>query len=302
MKDVTLRQLRFLAETVRTGSLAGAAGAMYVTAPAVGQQLRLLEKAVGLTLLERGPEGQQATEAGRLLVAASHRIDAELATCSEVLLGLRSADRGHVTLGAVSTAKYFAPHILASFKQTHPGIGVSIVIGNRQEVISSLEEYEIDLAIMGRAPTRLDVVQEVVADHPHSIIAPPDHPLAPVARVPFERVAEEPFLLREPGSGTRLHADALFGSAGIAPNLVMEISSNETIKQAVMAGLGIALISENTVVAEVRDGRLVILDVIGLPIMRQWLVVRMARRSVAPATDAIWQFFKGEAGALIPSV
>ncbi len=301
MKDVTLRQLRFLAETVRTRSLAGAAATMHVTAPAVGQQLRLLERSVGLVLLERGPDGQQATEAGRILVAASHRVEAELSACSDTLDSLRSASSGHVTLGAVSTAKYFAPQVLAHFQHAHPGVRVSLVIGNRREIVASLEEYQCDLAIMGRAPSRLEVAQEVVADHPYAIIARPDHPLAGQEAIPFAQVAQEPFLFRESGSGTRRHADDLFDSARIAPKVVMEIASNETIKQAVMAGLGVALISEHTVVAEVLDGRLAILDVEGLPIMRQWLVVRLERRTVAPATDAMWDFFVAEAGGLIPS-
>ena len=301
MKDITLRQLRFLVETVRTGSLAGAASACHVTGPAIAQQLRLLEKAVGLPLLERGPEGQTPTEAGRILVAAAHRIEAELATCTDTVVSLRKAESGHVTLGAVSTAKYFTPQVLAHFQRAHPGIRVSMNIGNRREIIDRLEEYEIDLAIMGRAPSRLEVEQEFVGDHPYAIIAPPDHPLVGAGPVAFSVVAKEPFLVREPGSGTRLHAEDLFARAGLPPAYSMEISSNETIKQAVIAGLGVALISEHTVAAEIHDGRLALLEVEGLPIMRQWLVVRMARRSVSPATQAMWDFFVTEAQALLPT-
>lgn len=300
MKDVTLRQLEFLRETARTGSLAAAAAALHVTAPAVGQQLRLLERTIGLALVERDRSGQRLTEAGREVVASARRIEAELTACADLLESLRRAESGHVTLGAVSTAKYFAPRLLAHFQREHPGIRVSLDIGNRQEVLASLEDYEVDLAIMGRAPSRLEVDQEVVADHPYAIVARPDHPLAGRRRVRFARVAAEPFLFRESGSGTREHADELFASSGIVPNVVMEIASNETIKQAVMAGLGVALISEHTVAAEVEDGRLSILDVQGLPIMRQWLVVRMARRTIAPATRAMWDFLMAEAGPLIP--
>ena len=302
MKDVTLRQLRFLAETVRTGSLAGAASARHVTAPAIAQQLRLLERAAGLPLLERGPDGQHATEAGRILVTAAHRIDAELEASIDQLTSLRLADSGHVTLGAVSTAKYFTPRVLAHFQREHPGVRVAMVIGNRSEIIERLEEYEVDLAIMGRGPGRLEVVQDVVADHPYVIVAPPDHALCRKKNIPFSRVASEPFLLREPGSGTRMHADALFERAGSTPSAVMEISSNETIKQAVMAGLGIALISAHTVGLEVEEQRLAVLDVRELPIMRQWLMVRMARRSTSPATAALWNFFTEHAEALIPAV
>ncbi len=300
MKDVTLRQLRFLSETVRTGSLAGAASVVHVTAPAVTQQLRLLEKFVGLQLLERGPHGQRPTEAGQVLVAAAHRIDAEIETCAETLAALRKANSGHVSLGAVSTAKYFTPKAIAAFRRVHPGITVSMAIGNRQEIISQLEDYNIDMAVMGRCPSRLEVMQEVVGDHPYVVVAAPDHPLVTTPRIPFARISQEPFLVREPGSGTRIHAEEQFASVGLPMDITMELASNESIKQAVMAGLGVALISEHTIAAEVQDGRLAILDVLGLPIMRQWLVVRMARRSLSPATQSMWDFFITEVEDLLP--
>lgn len=300
MKDVTLRQLRFLTEVVRTGSLAAAANRLHLTAPAIAQQLRLLERSVGLPLLERGPVGQRATEAGRLLVDASIRVDAELAVCAEALGALRSAAAGHVTLGAVSTAKYFAPFVLAAFRCVHPDVRIALRIGNRDEVLSWLADFEIDLAVMGRPPAGLEVEQEVFGEHPYVVVASPSHPLAGRGDLPFEQVAAEHFLVRERGSGTRLHLDALFTAAGADIGTGMELASNETIKQSVMADLGIALISAHTVAAEVRDGRLVVLDVRGLPIRRHWLVVRMARRAISPATRALWDFVVAEAGAQLP--
>jgi LysR family transcriptional regulator, low CO2-responsive transcriptional regulator len=301
MKDVSLRQLRFLGEVVRTGSLAAAAQALHLTAPAVAQQLRLLERGVGLTLLERGPGGQRPTEAGRLLVDAGHRIETELAVCDEALHSLRSATAGQVTLGAVSTAKYFAPHVLAAFRRSHPGVTIALHIGNRDEILARLEDFEIDLAVMGRPPQGLQVEQEVFGDHPYVVIASPTHPLAGRRDVPLERIAAETFLSRERGSGTRQHLDSLFTSAGIERvSAGMELASNETIKQAAMAGLGIALISAHTVAAEVNDGRLAVLHVRGLPIHRHWLVVRMRRRAFSPATAALWDFVVAQAAPLLP--
>jgi DNA-binding transcriptional LysR family regulator len=300
MKDVTLRQLRFLTEVVRGGSLAAAAARLHLTGPAIAQQLRLLEKSVGLPLLERGPGGQRATEAGRLLVETSNRIEAELAICDETLHSLRTANGGHVTLGAVSTAKYFAPHVLGSFRRAHPPVRIALHIGNRDEILARLENFEIDLAVMGRPPEGLEVEQEVFGDHPYVVIAAPGHPLAGRRDVPFGKVAAETFLVRERGSGTRLHLDALFTAAGFEPTAGMELASNETIKQATMAGLGVALISAHTIAAEVHDGRLVVLDVRGLPIRRHWLVVRMRRRAISPATRALWDFFVAEGGAQLP--
>ena len=301
MKDVTLRQLTFLSETARTGSLAGAAEALHLTGPAIAQQLRLLEKRVGLPLLERGPGGQHPTEAGRLLIESAGRIDAELAACGEALDALRDASAGHVRVGAVSTAKYFAPHVLASFRDRRPGVHVSISVGNRDDVLRLLEEFDVDLAIMGRPPSGLDVEQAIFGDHPYVITAPPTHPMVG-RRVTFEDVANETFLVREPGSGTRGHLDALFASAELQPRVGMEISSNETIKQAVIAGLGIALLSAHTICAELNDGRLAVLDVEGLPVRRHWLVVRMARRAVSPAAQALWDFIIEEGEARLPQV
>jgi len=301
MHEVTLRQMRFLSETVRTGSLAGAAARLHLTAPAVAQQLRLLERSLGLALLERGPQGQCPTEAGRLLVDTAARIEAELAVCDDALAALRSARAGRVTIGAVSTAKYFAPHVLASFQRSHPNVGVAISIGNRDEVLARLENFEIDLAIMGRPPRHLETEERVFGEHTYVIIAAPTHPLAQTKRIPFGQIAAETFLIREAGSGTRLHLDALFSSAGLQPSVGMEIASNETIKQGVMAGLGLALISSNTIAAEVNDGRLAVLDVRGLPIKRHWLVVRIARRAVAPSTRVLWEFIVDEAADLLPT-
>lgn len=307
MKDVTLRQLRFLTEVVRSGSLAGAAERLHLTAPAIAQQVRLLERAMGLSLIERGPGGQRATEAGRVLMESSIRIDAELAVCEEELDRLRSAGAGHVSLGAVSTAKYFAPFVLAAFQRAHPDIRIALRIGNRDEVLTWLADFEIDLAVMGRPPAPMEMETETFGKHFYVIIAAPEHPLVvQQARggrpLPFEQVAAETFLAREQGSGTRLHLDSLFGSAGRAPRIGMELSSNETIKQAVMAGMGLALISAHTIAGEVQDGRLVVLDVVGLPICRNWLVVRMARRAFSPATRALWQFVVAQAGAQLPVV
>jgi DNA-binding transcriptional LysR family regulator len=302
MKDVTLRQLKFLTEVVRSGSLATAAGNLHLTGPAIAQQLRLLERSVGLTLLERGPGGQRATEAGRLLVEASIRIEAELAVCDEALHALRTATAGHVTLGAVSTAKYFAPQVLASFRRAHPGLRIALHIGNREEILSRLESFEIDLAVMGRPPERLEVEQEVFGDHLYVVIASPSHPLVGHRDIPLDEIAAEAFLVRERGSGTRVHLDALLTNAGFDPVEGMELASNETIKQATMAGLGIALISAHTIAAEVHDGRVAVLDVRGLPIRRHWLVVRMSRRAISPATRALWDFFVAGAAAQLPSL
>jgi DNA-binding transcriptional LysR family regulator len=302
VKDITLRQLRFLAATARTGSLAGAAVELHLTAPAIAQQLRLLERRAGLPLLERGPGGQRLTEAGRVLIDTITRIEAELADTEDALRTIRAAETGRVSLGAVSTAKYFAPHVLAAFRQARPGVTITLQVGNRDEILSRLEKFEIDLAVMGRPPGGLEVDQAVFGHHPYVVIAAPDHPLVAHRDIALSDLAEQTFLIREPGSGTRVHLDSLLSSAELAPPMAMEMASNETIKQAAIAGLGIALISGHTVATEVRNGRLAILDVRGLPIRRHWLVVRMSRRAIAPAAEALWTFFRREGPRHLPSL
>ena len=297
MRNVSLRQLSFLAETARAGSLAGAAAELHVTAPAIAQQLRILERGVGLPLIERGPRGQQLTEAGRFLYLAYERIAAELEAVSEDLDALRDAHTGTVHVGAVSTSKYFTPYVIAAFRRRHPEVQVSLSVGNRDEVIDLLEGFHIDFAIMGRPPQRLDVVAEEFGDHPYVIIASPSHRLANEKALTRARIAGERFLAREPGSGTHQHLMDLFDDT---PEIASVIASNETIKHATMAGLGVALISGHTVAAEVGDGRLVVLDVAGLPIMRHWLLVRMSRRAVSPAAQALWHFALTEAEAMLP--
>jgi LysR family transcriptional regulator, low CO2-responsive transcriptional regulator len=307
MKDVTVRQLRFLTEVARSGSLAGAAERLHLTAPAIAQQVRLLERSIGLPLIERGPGGQHPTEAGRVLIEAANRIEAELSTCAEELQALRSASAGHVTLGAVSTAKYFAPFVLAAFQKAHPGIRIALRIGNRDEVLSWLENFDVELAVMGRPPVDSDMQTEAFGKHPYVIIAAPDHPIVArqadtAAPLPLTEVLAENVLAREHGSGTRLHLDSLFAKAGQEPNISMELSSNETIKQAVMAGMGVALISGHTVAGELNDGRLAVVDVEGLPICRNWLVVRMTRRVFSPASRELWRFVVAEANGQLPSL
>ena len=175
-------------------------------------------------------------------------------------------------MGVISTAKYFAPRALAIFSKEHPGVDVRLMVGNRDMVLTALRDFTIDFAVAGRPPEDMAIDRAAIGNNPHIIIGPPDHPLAGRRRIPLARFAGETFLLREEGSGTRMLMERLFAESGLSPNIGMEIGSNETIKQAVMAGLGVALISAHTVAAELEDGRLISFDVPGLPIVRQWFV------------------------------
>ncbi|MFZ5608741.1 MAG: LysR substrate-binding domain-containing protein [Pseudomonadota bacterium] len=302
MRHVTLKQLRALAGVLRCGTLSEAARQLRVTPPAVSLQLRLLEESVGLPLIDRTGDGPRPTQAGKEILLAIDRIETALGECRDALEALKSLDGGRVAVGVVSTAKYFAPRALAAFAKSHPRMDIRLSIGNRQETIAALESYRLDIAIMGRAPEGIAVADAVIGPHPHIIIGPPDHPLTKRRRLALEDLASETFLLREMGSGTRMLMERLFASHGLKPKIGMEIGSNETIKQAVMAGLGVALISAHTVAAEIEDHRLSPFDVLGLPLMRKWFVVRRADKRMLPAAQALWDFLHDNGARYLPTL
>lgn len=302
LSGVTLRQLRAFQAVIRTGSVTRAATDLHVTPPAVTMQLQQLQELVGLPLLERHGAETVATDAGREVLTAVERIEAALADCVAMLSSLSGAEKGTVSIGVVSTAKYFAPQALAAFRQLYPGISLRLTVGNRAEILNGLQHFAIDVAIMGRPPLELDVQADFIGEHPHLIVAYPSHPLAAQREIPPKLLADETFLVREPGSGTRGLMERFFAKTRIHPPIAMQIDSNETIKQAVIACLGISFISGHTVGAELADGRLVSLDVKGLPIVRQWFVVHLAQRRPVPAVRAIIDFLTERGGSFLPSV
>jgi DNA-binding transcriptional LysR family regulator len=302
MRNFTLKQLRLLAAAARGGSFAAAAEACHVTPPAVTMQMQQLEAEAGLPLFARDGRAFRLTEAGRELLSCAEKIDAVLADCAAGLAAMKSLASGRVAVGVVSTAKYFAPQMLAAFARSHPGIDIELVIGNREDTIAAFKTGRLDVAVMGRPPEGVEVESALIGEHPQVIIAPPDHPLAKRHAIPPKDIAGETLLMRETGSGTRLLAERFLAKHYIKPRIGMEIGSNETIKQAVIAGLGIAFISAHTIASEVEDGRLAILDVVGLPEVRHWFVVRPATKRLMPAASALRDFLVAEGRRFLPDV
>lgn len=302
MRDITLKQLRAVTEVARTGKVLSAADNLNVTPPAITLQLKQLEEMLGLPLFERRRDGMKQTQAGQLLVDCAHRIEAELADCAERLNLLHGLNTGSVSIGAVSTAKYFAPAALGAFKRLHPDLDVKLFVGNRDETIRALAALEFDVVIMGRPPEGLKVANAFLGDHPHVIIASPGHPLAGKRHIPLSALEDETFMMREEGSGTRMLMERIFAQVETKPRIGMEISSNETIKQAVMAGLGIAFISAHTIASEIEAERLVMLDVQDLPIWRQWWMVRHADKRLTPPGQAFWDFLQNDGARFLPSL
>ncbi|MDB5652822.1 MAG: transcriptional regulator, LysR family [Tardiphaga sp.] len=295
-RDVSIRQLRALAALAAHGSITAAAGKLNLTQPAVTLQLRNLQALAGLPLIQRTGDGMLLTDAGREVLALTERIEAAMAACATSLEMMAGTSGGRISIGAVSTAKYFVPFAISGFSALNPQIEVRLTIGNRQEICAALHGYDLDFAIMGRPPLDIEMEVDLIGDHPHVIIAPTAHRLARRSQLALRDLAGETFLTREPGSGTRGLMEQLFESAEIRPTIGMEMSSNETIKQAVIAGLGIAFISAHTVATELDERRLVMLDVVGLPIVRQWFVVGRSDKVLLPPAQAMRRFL-GEQGA-----
>lgn len=300
MKNITLRQLRALAATVEGGSLTAAAQALGVTQPAVSLQLHNLQTLAAMPLIQRTQNSVALTDAGDEVMRLQRRIERALADCILALEGVKSAHGGRVAIGAVSTAKYFAPAAIAAFKQAHPAIELRLSVGNRAVIMQGLRDFSLDVAITGRPPEDFELDQRPIGAHPHIIVAPFGHPLTSRSGLRLEDLINQTFLLREPGSGTRSLMERLFDDAGFKPKIGMEIDSNETIKQAVIAGLGVAFISAHTVASEVEYRRLVPLDVVGLPVMRQWFVLRRADKHLLPPAAALMAFLSSEAARFLP--
>jgi DNA-binding transcriptional LysR family regulator len=302
-RSLTFKQLRALSETLRHGSVTGAAKALHVTPPAITTQLKLLEESVGAPLFDRSADGFQPTEIGQELLEAALDIDRLVARASDRIGALRSGAAGSFVFGVVSTGKYLAPSIVAGFQREHPSIRVKLSVGNRSEIIRGLEHNEYDLLIMGRPPTHIALEAAVLSDHPHILIAPPDHRLVGDPDILVEDLLEERFLAREPGSGTRLLMDRFLERTGGGRHFdVVEMGTNETIKQAVMAGLGIAIISGHTCLAELRDGRLAVLSATGLPFIRQWFLIHRTDRTLTKAAATFKDYILGARERLFPTL
>lgn len=299
---VTLKQLKALVAVARSGTIAGAAKHLYLSAPAVSLTLRQLGEVIEMPVLERREGVFFPTDAGKSLIDVANRIEDAFRDCDNALFALKGLGAGSVRVGVVSTAKYFAPFLLAAFRSRHPQIDLVLRVGNREETVAELEDFSLDLAVMGRPPQRIEVELKPIGPHPHVIIAAPDHALAGRSSLPLTALAAETFLLREPGSGTRNLCENLLAGMNAQPRIGMEMSSNETIKQSVMAGLGVALISAHTVANEIADGRLAVLDVQGTPVMRQWYAVRRRQKPLMPAVQVLWNFIIEVGQSFLPDM
>jgi DNA-binding transcriptional LysR family regulator len=299
MRRYTLRQLDLFAAVARTQSLTRAAAEMHLTQPAVSMQVKQLEQAFGLPFFEPDGRGIRITDAGLAFAERVEEVLDRVQNLDELAARLRGVRAGRIRLGVVSTAKYFVPKLLAQFLRSHPGIDFRLSVHNREEIVGELRGNTVDLVIMGRPPEGIDCKATPFAPNLLGVVAAPEHPLSRRRRMDLAELAAEPFIIRETGSGTRAAMERVFGEHRVKFHAAMEMTSNETIKQAVMAGLGLGFLSLHTVRTELASGRLVLLDVIGLPLRRQWYLVRRDTRRLVPAAEEFGQFLLREAEGLL---
>ena len=295
MKNATLRQLRVFAAAARHQSFGKAADELHLTPPAVSMQIRELEQHVGLPLFDRSSRQVALTVTGEYLLVYVRKVLATLKDAEDAIARFRGLETGRVSIGMVSTAKYFVPRLLAQFRQEHPAIEVKLAVGgNREQLVALLRANEVDLAIMGRPPRELATRAEPFAVHPHSVVAAPDHPLMRIGHAPASLLNSYEFIIREPGSGTRAAMEKFFADHRLQPRVAMEMASNETIKQAVMAGMGVSFLSLHTIGLERRAGLLAVPDIEGLPVLKRWYVVNNLSKTLSPAAEAFRYFILEE--------
>lgn len=290
MLHLTLRQLQVFAAVARHLSHSRAAEELYLSQPAVSMQIKQLEQNVGLPLLEQTGKQLHLTEAGREMLHYSLSITQQLTELEEVFSAMKGLERGHLSISVVSTANYFMPQLLAKFIQTHAKIQVSLSVANRDAVIKQLADNVADFAIMGQPPQGADMLAEPFMQNPLVVIAAPAHPLAGARKIQPRQLSNETFLLREQGSGTRGVVERFFTSHKLSLPVHMEMDTNEAIKQAVQAGMGIGIISQHGIGLELETKRLVVLDVDHFPIIRHWYIVHRKNKRPSVAAQEFERF------------
>lgn len=273
MRHTTFRQLEVFEAIARLGSFTRAAEELFLTQPTVSMQIKKLTDAVGLPLFEQVGKRVYLTDAGHALYATCRQIFEQLSRFDMTVADMKGLKRGALRLAVVSTAKYFAPRLLGPFCQRYPGIEASLKVCNREQLLERLDDNLDDLYILGQPPDTIDIVATPFLENPLVVLAPANHALAHARKIPLARLAEEPFLAREVGSGTRKAVEQLFREHRLTMKVRMELESNEAIKQAIIVGLGVSVLSWHTLTQEIDTGQLAILDVEHFPIERHWYVV-----------------------------
>lgn len=301
LNALTFKQLRALNLVCETGTISAAADMLSLTPPAVHSQLKALEEVIGRPVLIRSSNGFTPTPEGAALLRAHRSVQSALEKSIREIETLGRGFSGTVVLGVVSTAKYFAPRLVALLRDAFPDIHVVLRIGNRARIIQYLENGDLDLVIMGRPPREPLVEAQSIGPHPHFLVAPAGHPLTRLDRVSADDILAQHFVMREEGSGTRILTMRFLDEIGEGREISWtEMESNETIKQAVAAGLGVAILSGHTMHEELKSGRLVAVAADRLPIVRHWFIVHRADTVPEQAGKSVMDWITGNPAAYLP--
>jgi LysR family transcriptional regulator, low CO2-responsive transcriptional regulator len=302
MKNVTFRQLRVFAAVARHMNYSRAAEELHLTQPAVSTQIKELALQVGLPLFERVGRRSYLTPAGHVILACARNVLGQMRDAEDTVAHLKGVTGGQLNVAVISAGDYFFPRLLAEFARSHPGVTLNLTVHNREGLLKQLADNLTDLAVMVRPPSDTGIVAESFAPHPYVIVAAPDHPLARANAIPRSALLKERFVTRERGSDTANSMHEVFGRLYPKLNLAMEIHSTETIKQAVVAGMGISFLSAHTIGLELRAGMLTVLDVQGFPAMLNWFLVHNQSKLLPPVALAFREFLLREGAALIDRI
>lgn len=293
-RRLTLHQLAIFAVLARHENMTRAAAELHMTTPALSIQIKQMAEALGVPLHEQIGRRLYLTDAGRRVEAAARDVLQRLDELGVELNELQGLERGSLRLAIITTAKYFVPRLLGEFCRRHPGIEVALEVSNRDQCLARLNRNLDDLYIMGQAPEGLAVEAVPFMQNPLVVIAPAGHPLAGQQAIAPARLAEEPFIMREVGSGTRLAAERFFDQQGLQLRTRMTLGSNEAVKQAVAGGLGLAVLSQHTLALDESSGAFAVLDVKGFPLLRQWYAVYPRGKRISAVTEAFLHYLISE--------
>jgi LysR family transcriptional regulator, low CO2-responsive transcriptional regulator len=302
MKNATLRQLKVFESVARLLSFSRAAEELHLTQPAVSTQVRKLEDHAGNALFEQFGKKIFLTPAGSELLQLSRAIIQQFEAAENAMTQFRGVSGGKLNVGVISAGDYFFPRLLVEFASRHSGVTLNFTVHNREGLLTHIAENLTDLAIMVRPPTDLDTLNQPFAPHPYVIVAAPAHPLVGRKSIPMSVLLRERFVVREKGSDTRNSMEEGFGAHLNDLKIAMEIRSTETIKQAVIAGMGVSFLSAHTIALEMKTKTLRVLDVRGFPLMLNWYVVHLRKKRLPPVAAAFKAFLLCDAAALIADI
>ena len=299
MKQATLHQLQILEAIARHGSFTRAAEELELTQPTVSQQIKRLTQTIGLPLFEQLGKQIYLTAAGQEVLGASAIISEKFAELEIAIDELKGLKQGRINLVASTTAKYFVPRLLGTFRRKHPEIELALHITNQEGVLARLARNQDDLYFTGRPPSDLDIDLRPILENPLVVVAHSNHPLAGKANIALKELATEPFIFREAGSGTRAVVEHFLAENRVAVDIVIELSSNEAIKQAIAGGLGLSVLSQHSLDLENPNGLLAILNVEGFPIQRHWYVIYPTGKQLSVAAQTFLDFSIAEGKQII---